>query len=834
MSSLISGYEYDIFISYRQKDNKGDRWVSEFVEALKTELESTFKEEISVYFDINPHDGLLETHDVDESLKEKLKCLVFIPIISRTYCDPKSFAWEHEFKAFVEQASQDQFGLKVKLPNGNVASRVLPVRIYDLDIADVKLCESVLGGVLRGLDFVFRSPGVNRPLKPSDDPDKNLTKTFYRDQINKVANAVKETIYCLNPESNKQIDQLDHPVIKLQDLKESIQDSSTGHFTEIYNNKSIFSRLASEKQTIMILSFVIVLTAILGLWGLLRSGSDGFDKLTTYATIPVESKLMDAYGQLPYFSISPDGRTIAIGSEKGLLLRSLSDFSVKVLEGTERTTQIVYSPDGQSLAFEKDDYIYKINITGSQKSIIYSKGSGSAMFWGIDGYIYFCPGFGSEGIWRISVNGGEPEQITSVIDSLGENSHRYPQLLPDSKTLLFTALGPSNGSLDSRIIIQNLKSGERKILVDKAIYGRYLFNGNILFANNEGYIFTIPFNIHKIKIKGEPKAVLSGVNISTSNGSAFLAVSETGNLIFLLRNNTPLNVVDVVDRSGQLIDNDSIPLATLERMGHGTTQFRISPSGNLLVFTGRSYSSADLWVLSLDTRDAERITFDPAEDEYPVWSPDGNTIAYTSAMAGSIRRIFTKDYGSASDPHLIRIWPRHIHFTSWSPDGKWLIGHDYTSTNGTDCYVVSVNSNDSIPIANSGSQEWNGQFSPDGRWIAFESNESGRPEIYIISFPKLEGKRQISEEGGRLPLWDRNGKFIYYISNGFMIEQPVELSDGFKKGKPIKLFFANALNFDLSPDGKKFYLTRSNVKRPNPPLHLIINWFQELETKTDK
>ena len=141
MASLISGYEYDIFISYRQKDNKGDRWVSEFVDALKTELESTFKEEISVYFDINLHDGLLETHDIDASLKDKLKCLIFIPIISRTYCDPKSFAWEHEFKAFVEEASKDSFGLKIKLPNSNVASRVLPVRIHDLDTGDVKLFE---------------------------------------------------------------------------------------------------------------------------------------------------------------------------------------------------------------------------------------------------------------------------------------------------------------------------------------------------------------------------------------------------------------------------------------------------------------------------------------------------------------------------------------------------------------------------------------------------------------------------------------------------------------------------------------------------------------------
>jgi len=194
MSSLIPGYEYDIFISYRQKDNKHDGWVTEFVNNLKGELESTFKEEISVYFDINPHDGLLETHDVDASLKDKLKCLVFIPIISRTYCDPKSFAWEHEFKAFVEEASKDQIGLKVKLLNGNVASRVLPVRIYDLDNVDIKLCESVLGGLLRGIEFIYKEPGVNRPLKPKYNEEKNLNNTNYRNQINKVGNAIKDII----------------------------------------------------------------------------------------------------------------------------------------------------------------------------------------------------------------------------------------------------------------------------------------------------------------------------------------------------------------------------------------------------------------------------------------------------------------------------------------------------------------------------------------------------------------------------------------------------------------------------------------------------------------
>ena len=194
MSSIIEGYNYDIFISYRQKDNKGDMWVSEFVEALKTELESTFKEEISVYFDINPHDGLLETHDVDESLKEKLKCLIFIPIISRTYCDPKSFAWDHEFRSFMQEASKDALGLKIKLPNGNVASRVLPVQIHDLKVNDKTLVENVLGGLIRAIEFIYNEAGVNRPLTPEDSEDKNLNRTNYRNQINKVANAIDEII----------------------------------------------------------------------------------------------------------------------------------------------------------------------------------------------------------------------------------------------------------------------------------------------------------------------------------------------------------------------------------------------------------------------------------------------------------------------------------------------------------------------------------------------------------------------------------------------------------------------------------------------------------------
>src|SRR5664280_1437119 len=197
MASIVPGYEYDIFISYRQKDNKYDGWVTEFVANLKKEIEATFKEDVSVYFDINPHDGLLETHDVNASLREKLKCLILIPIISQTYCDPQSFAWQHELVAFNQIAKEDQFGRDIRLVGGNVASRILPVKIHDLDPEDSALLENELGGVLRSIEFIYKSAGVNRPLNPSDNPDKNLNKTYYRDQINKVANAVKDIITAL-------------------------------------------------------------------------------------------------------------------------------------------------------------------------------------------------------------------------------------------------------------------------------------------------------------------------------------------------------------------------------------------------------------------------------------------------------------------------------------------------------------------------------------------------------------------------------------------------------------------------------------------------------------
>ncbi|MBX2962865.1 MAG: hypothetical protein KF687_10160 [Cyclobacteriaceae bacterium] len=252
MPSLVPGFEYDIFISYRQKDNKYDGWVTEFVENLRKELEATFKEDISIYFDENPHDGLLETHDVDDSLKKKLKCLIFIPILSRTYCDPNCFAWQNEFRAFNQIASADELGPVITLRSGNITGRVLPIRIHELDSDDVQLVENELKRKLRPVDFIYKAPGVNRPLRPHEDnPKENLEKTYYRDQINKVANFIDEIIDSITA----------HP----RSVEKPARNRDTSFIKDEIESKSIWKEFQRRNVFRAIVTYVLMAAVVLQL-----------------------------------------------------------------------------------------------------------------------------------------------------------------------------------------------------------------------------------------------------------------------------------------------------------------------------------------------------------------------------------------------------------------------------------------------------------------------------------------------------------------------------------------------------------------------------------------
>jgi len=218
MPSLIQGFEYDLFISYRHNDNRSG-WVTEFVNSFKEELATIIKEPVSVYFDSNLYDGLLETHNVDKSLEGKLKSLIFIPVLSQIYCDTNSFAWKYEFCAYNQASLTDSLGRDIAVKSGNVSSRILPIHIHNLDQEDTILIETELKSKLRSIDFTFRSPGVNRPLRKDDKRTENVNNLSYHDQLNKLANAVKEILSAIkNP-------------VKPSDIKstakEYVQETST-------------------------------------------------------------------------------------------------------------------------------------------------------------------------------------------------------------------------------------------------------------------------------------------------------------------------------------------------------------------------------------------------------------------------------------------------------------------------------------------------------------------------------------------------------------------------------------------------------------------------------
>ncbi len=194
-SSILPGYDCDIHISYRYNDNKYDGWVSELVEKLNQELSATLKDRLSIFFDKNPEDKREKFQQVDGSFSQKIKSLIFIPVISQTYCDPDSPVWINEFRIFQQEIKNDSIGTNLKLPNGNMVSRVIPAKIHDIDTEDLRLLESELSGSMRSIDFIFREDGVNRPLRPLDDEkNANPLRPMYRNQINKLANAIKEII----------------------------------------------------------------------------------------------------------------------------------------------------------------------------------------------------------------------------------------------------------------------------------------------------------------------------------------------------------------------------------------------------------------------------------------------------------------------------------------------------------------------------------------------------------------------------------------------------------------------------------------------------------------
>ncbi len=826
MPSLLPGYQYDIFISYRHKDNKSDGWVTEFVRTLRSELEATFKEDISIYFDENPHDGLLQHHEVDDSLREKLRCLIFIPIVSQTYCDPKAFAWQHELLAFIKLASEDKLGLKTKVGGGNTASRVLPVRIHEVDAQDKKLFEEVTGGIMRPIDFIYKESGVNRPLRVNEEnPGKNQNQIFYRNQVNKVANAIKDIIGGLQGSGENASQAI-------------VSEEKRGPIpaAQVQKQKSI-SKIRLPKFTALFgvsLALAAALMAFISM-AILHFSQPVPDQSTYRYTIQPPEKVNFNPTAGGHIALSPDGRLLAFVTldslGKTLLwVRPLHALSAQPLEGTEDASFPFWSADSRFIGFFAGGKLKKVDAAGGLPQTLCDAPLGRGGSWSSNGTIIFCPSNTYTSLFRVSDRGGATARITKLDSSLRQISHRWPHFLPDGEHFIYLGFSNTGDRATDAIFLGSLDSTfSPRVLANSGASAAYA-NGHLLFAR-EQTLMAQPFDAKKLQTTGDMFPVVERLYFFNLTGNASFTVSQNGILAYQtgVAETTPnLHWYDRMGKQTMAIDQANI-----------YTDLRLSPDGKRIAFSlydGKT-RSGQIWIYDKGRSLFTRLTFGLGSHRLPAWSPDGRSIVFSSDRNGKFGLYLRASSGAGSEEVLLKS-NLSIHASDWSRDGQYLAYYANDAKTSGDLWILPMNSTNErkpFPFLQTEFNETRPNFSPDGRWVSYQSNESGTNEIYVRPFPGPASKWQVSTNGGSRPRWRQDGKGLFYLGNDNKIyAAEIKLnSTTAEVGSVVPLFQTNAFvggfrdGYDVSADGQRFLV--SELEQQTAPVTVVLKWPGEIK-----
>ncbi len=825
MSSLLPEFEYDIFISYRHKDNKSDGWVTEFVRTLRSELEATFKEDISIYFDENPHDGLLQHHEVDDSLREKLRCLVFIPIVSQTYCDPKAFAWQHELLAFIKLASEDKLGLKTKVGGGNTASRVLPVRIHDVDARDKKLFEDATGGVMRPIDFIYKESGVNRPLRANEEnPGKNQNQIFYRNQVNKMANAIKDIISGLQGKE----------FAYGPEVSPEKEVNATVHREKRQRKDWKFHVPSLSEASGLRIGLIISLLAFLAL-AIFHFSQPTPDLQTYRATIPPPPKTSYSTTFGGHLALSPDGRHMAFvasdSAGKDLLwVRPLNAIAGQALNGTEGASFPFWSPDNRFIGFFADGKLKKIEASGGPPQVICDASQGRGGTWNDNGIILFCPNGFPSPLFTVAAAGGLPVALTRLDTSRSQLSHRWPCFLPDGRHFLYSGLiNPGTKGEEDAIFLASLDTSFTPRLVVNSSSSAGYANGHVLFAH-EQTLMALPFDPKRLQTTGEAFPVAEQIHFELFTNRTSFSVSQNGNLVYQTGTDKEELRLLWYDRSGKRI-------GTI-RQSSVYVNHRISPDGKRIAISQADARDTDVWLYEIAREVWTRFTFDPSIDRWPIWSPDGATIVFASQRKSN--NLYERTASGAGREEVLLETNQNKFPSDWSRDGKFLAYHSSDPKSVSDIWILPMNQKAERKPFIFLQTEFNEQravFSPDGRWIAYQSNESGRPEVYIRPFPGPGGKWQVSTKGGTHPRWRSDGKELFYLGlDRKIMAAEIRLgSSSVDVGSAIALFQTSAFTgggrdaYNVTGDGQRFLVSSQASEGVSSPVTLVVNWVGEIK-----
>ena len=519
-------------------------------------------------------------------------------------------------------------------------------------------------------------------------------------------------------------------------------------------------------------------------------------------------------------AISPDGHTIAYvattpGAQSSLIVREFGSVNSRQLRGTEGAQFPFWSPDSRSIAFFSEQRLKVVDISGGSPRDICAAPTVWGGTWSSKGFIVIAT-------WpvlrMVSQNGGEPVAITALDESEKEVSHLYPYFLPDGRHFLFTA----SSTQARKVYAGSLDSKERKLLLTGISMATYADPGYLLFQS-DGSLFARPFNPQKLEFTGEAYRIADNLLLNSRQDWAAFSASQAGVLLFRSGVATGNAQFTWFDRSGKQIGPAGKP-------DNYIPDFDLSPDGKQIAMRFRD----DIYLLDWKRDIHEQFTNSPVTEIFPVWSPYGSRIAFSSYPNGNAD-LFEKKVGDAGVGRVLIETPVNEHMDSWSKDGRYVIYRRDTGDGASDLFVLPLSGQEKpfqIVQSASAAPEFWADFSIDGKWIAYSSLESGKSEIYIVSFPAGGHKRQISNNGGVRPRWRQDSKELYYLAlDGKMMAVDITLGAEVQSGTPHSLFdtqmivFADwSRQYDVTADGQQFLILKQVGEEMPKPMTVVLNW----------
>ena len=443
-----------------------------------------------------------------------------------------------------------------------------------------------------------------------------------------------------------------------------------------------------------------------------------------------------------------------------------------------------------------------------------------------DGVILFTPsGQLGGGLYRISASGGTPTPVSSPDASRGESSQRWPMFLPDGKHFLYMAFNVSIQSDSNAIFVGSLDSKEKRFVTKATANAAYAAPGYLLFYRDKT-LLAQRFDPGKFELRGEPVPILPDIQYQARVGRVGFSATDSGLLVAQNSGAVSFSQLIWFDRKGNQIGVVGKPDLY--------SNVSLAPDGKSVAVdkTDSANQNTDVWIYELQRDGAKRITFDPAIDAMAIWSPDGSRLVFSSSRQ-NVFNLYLKAADGAQEEKPIQRVDADEYPSDWSRDGRYILFN-----RGPEIWFLTLPEMKSAPFLKTSSTLKNGRFSPDGKWVAYASNETGKWEVYVTSFPAAQGKWQVSSGGGEQPRWRGDGKELFYISSdGKVMSEPVTEGANFDVGAPVPLFQANPretvatsefLFYDVSRDGQRFLINTEVKQTEVEPMTVVLNWAAKL------